>query len=143
MDTMRLVIAEPDLEFRRAVVQAVHESGSVRDVQIAEVLSLMEMMNVLRAGDSSFDLAVYGLDSPELDGVAGISALKARFPLVSHVVYSASNSLLVPRQAFAAGAAGFFRRDCPLHGIVQVIDLVLGAEAFAIPDHLRTTLAIA
>lgn len=139
MDDLRLIVAEPTDVFRRGIANAVRRSCSMLSCVLEEADSRHAMMAVLEASSEPYDLAIYSLDLPYVNGTDDLVSLKARFPLVSYVVYSASDSLLVPQQAFAAGAAGFFRRDSPMKTILQVITIVLGSEAFALPDHLRGT----
>ncbi|WP_345817808.1 hypothetical protein AAGS40_29805 (plasmid) [Paraburkholderia sp. PREW-6R] len=70
-------------------------------------------------------------------GCLSLDDLCIRFPYVSFVITSGSDSLTVPQAALRAGAAGFFRNDSPISLIRNVLDIVIGGEAFAVPGHLK------
>ncbi|WP_250480010.1 MULTISPECIES: response regulator [unclassified Caballeronia] len=98
--------------------------------------SLAEMESVLRGQNAPYALAVCDLDLLGTDGTT-LTRLVADYQFTPLVVYSASDDLRVPQRALNTGASGFFRRDSPATLITQVVDIVLGAEAFALPSYLR------
>jgi DNA-binding NarL/FixJ family response regulator len=137
INASHVILFEHMATFRRAVADALRTSMVLPGIRVDEVDSADAMISALQMHDSRHELAICCLDRLKLEGIADFRSLTTRFPLVSFVVTSASDSLLIPQQAYAAGAAGFFRRDSPMHLVLQILDTVLGAEAFAIPGHLR------
>ncbi len=134
---LRMLIMDSDPVFTGALKSALERLHETLKVELFIRDSAVGFISGL--GDPTLlpDVAVYDLDAAEADGCDGLLHLKKSFPLVSFIVYSASNSILVPQYAFAHGAAGFFRRDSEPETVASVVSLILGAEAFAVPDYFR------
>ncbi|SAL06662.1 two component LuxR family transcriptional regulator [Caballeronia calidae] len=135
MDTLQVLVIDKDAAFRQGVVDAIRDSALLPGLVIQQATSAHAYFDA--PGDvSALDGLIVDWDA-EPNASVRLAVLRLRFPGAAIIVSSSSNSLLVPRQAFAAGAAGFVRRDGPPLLVRAVIELVLSGEAFALPDHLR------
>ncbi|WP_345817797.1 hypothetical protein AAGS40_29745 (plasmid) [Paraburkholderia sp. PREW-6R] len=139
METLKILVIEESAAFRDFIMSAVAQIDltPVAPPLVEHASTKAQLLQQLSADPHRFDMVVCHWEALFNDDTESFAATKARFPQVAFVCNSASNSLNVPRRVLKAGAAGFFRRDCPGEMVRNVIGLVLGGEAFALPDHLR------
>ncbi|WP_157697799.1 response regulator [Caballeronia calidae] len=137
VENVQILVVDNAPTFRQRVAEAMRDSCLPLVVVVRQAASEKELYDVCADDGVAVDLLVIEWESASADTAFG--AIKKRLPQVPIVVSSQSNSLAVPQQAFAAGAAGFIRRDSPPALIRSVIDVILCAEGFAVPDHFRPT----
>jgi DNA-binding NarL/FixJ family response regulator len=137
MTVFRLMLLEPVASFRSEIARIIRQGTGLPPIILDEIDAPHALLHALDSCDTPYDIAIVSLDSPGSADKMDIGALCVRFPMTSFVAYSASNRLMTAQQAHVSGAAGYFRRDSPPELILNVIGIVLGGEAFAIPDHLR------
>lgn len=139
METFEILVVEEDTLFCEVVVTAIAhvDLAPASAPLVKHTESKAHLLQMLSAEPQRFALVVCHWEAVFADDAESFRLMKARFPHVSFVVSSGSNSLNVPQRALKAGAAGFFRRDSPPGLMRNVVALVLGGEAFALPDHLR------
>lgn len=139
MTAFRLILLEPAGSFRSELAAVIRRATGLPSLLLEERDALPALVHSLENSDAPYDAAIVSLDLSPNGNMVDVSRLCARFPLTSFVVYSASDRLSTAQHAHVSGAAGYFRRDSPPELILHVLGIVLGGEAFAIPDHLRST----
>ncbi|WP_250479918.1 MULTISPECIES: hypothetical protein [unclassified Caballeronia] len=142
MSSFRLALVEQSESMQELISHAICDAPYMPPFSLDKLCSTEELLATTEGYFAPYDLVIYSLDLPAVSGCADFALLKRKLPLVSFIVYSGSDSLRVPQEAYSAGAAGFFRRDSPALLIAQIVSIVLGAEAFAVPEHLRALSAI-
>lgn len=142
MDIFKILVSEQDPGVLGTLMASLRDPAMDYPLHIDELGPRVRLAEGLASAPFPYDVVIFNWDEAAHDSLGTLPHLVERFPYTSFIANSASNSLLIPQQALNAGASGFFRRDSPLTLIRQVVDLVLGGEAFAIPAHLRSPVGI-
>lgn len=139
MDPMQILVVEENAPFCDLVMTALAglRPAPSLGVTVERLTREARLVHLLSCASHRFDVVVCNWDTYFVGREERLQALRMRFPYVSFVVSSVSDSLTVPQSALACGAVGFFRRDSPAELIRQVVGLLLGGEAFVLPAHLR------
>mgnify|MGYP000141507803 CR=1 FL=1 len=132
MADYRIVIADDHPLFRDALKQAL--TALYRDIHIAEAGSLEEAVRLLDAAEEPFDLVLFDLKMPGVQGLSGLVFLRAQFPDMPVVVVSATEDAAVIRRALDLGASGFIPKSTPVDTIRSGIAAVLGGDIWVPGD---------
>lgn len=125
----RIVVADDHPLFRAALRSAVERASPAAG--IVECASLAEAQGALRAGP--VDLLLLDLKLSDVEGLTGLTLVRAEHPAVPVAVVSASEEPQTIRRALALGAAGFIPKSAALPEMVQAITAILDGETWA-PD---------
>lgn len=125
----RIVVADDHPLFRAALRSAVERASPAAG--IVECASLAEAQGALRAGP--VDLLLLDLKLSDVEGLTGLTLVRAEHPAVPVAVVSASEEPQTIRRALALGAAGFIPKSAALPEMVQAITAILDGDTWA-PD---------
>lgn len=132
-----LLIADDHPLFRAALRGAA--ADAVADLVVHEAESLEGVLAVLET-EPDIDLVLLDLHMPGNHGLAGLAAIRARYPGVAVVVVSANDDPRVVRRALDHGAAGYLPKSSGLDELRDAIRAVLGCEQW-LPPTLRASVA--
>lgn len=116
-----------------------HEVTRVGTAQILKTLAtnveILEAENFRQLSEASsvaahFDLLLLDISLPDVNGTVEISAVKALYPYVPIVIFSAHDDPELMMLSFKAGASGFVLKQSSSKTILQAIQLVLDGEMF-------------
>ena len=110
-----IVVADDHPLFRAALASALMQAAP--EARIDECDSLADARRALSA--RSVDLLLLDLKLSDVDGFAGLAAVRGEFPAVPVAVVSASEDAATIRRALAFGAAGGFG-DRPGHAFRRI-----------------------
>jgi len=102
--TTRILIADDDALMRGLLASILRQSGYQR---IAQASDGSNALNLLRAPDSSFDLAFLDIAMPGLTGIQVMVDARALRPELFCVIVSAHSAMENVLAALNAGARGF------------------------------------
>jgi DNA-binding NarL/FixJ family response regulator len=125
MTSTCIVIADDHPMVRRALAESLSELRTAH-YQITEAGSVGAVREVLQRGRT--DLLLLDLNMPGMDGLLGLSALRADFPAVPILVVSALEDPVITRQAIELGAAGFLPKSSPVSAIGAAVEAVLAGD---------------
>jgi DNA-binding NarL/FixJ family response regulator len=80
------------------------------------------------------DLVILDLDMPGMQGLAGVSVLRASYPSAPLVIVSATRNAAAMRQAVEMGAAGFIPKSAPMEEIIASVRAVMRGEIVLPPS---------
>lgn len=123
----RIVVADDHPLFRAALRTAVEKASP--EAEIVECASLTEARAALNAGP--VDLLLLDLKLSDVEGLAGLTLVRADHPAVPVAVVSASEEPHTIGRALALGAAGFIPKSAALAEMVQALRAVLDGETWA------------
>lgn len=123
----RIVVADDHPLFRAALRSAVEKASPA--AEILECASLAEAQEALRAGP--VDLLLLDLKLSDVDGLTGLTLVRADHPAVPVAVVSASEEPQTIRRTLALGAAGFIPKSAALPEMVAAITAILDGETWA------------
>jgi DNA-binding NarL/FixJ family response regulator len=123
----RIVVADDHPLFRAALRSAVKKASP--GAEIVECASLAEAQEALAAG--SVDLLLLDLKLSDVDGLTGLTLVRADHPAVPVAVVSASEEPQTIRRTLALGAAGFIPKSAALPDMVAAITAILDGETWA------------
>jgi DNA-binding NarL/FixJ family response regulator len=131
MTTTCIVIADDHPMVRRALAESLAER---RDAlyRITEAGSVSAVRDVLQSG--RIDLLLLDLNMPGMDGLLGLSTLRADFPAVPILVVSALEDPAIIRQTIELGAAGFLPKSAPVSAIGAAVEAVLAGDIWLPPE---------
>ena len=109
---------------RRAVMRQVFEHSGVDAAVVGEADGETDALAVVEQHKA--DLAVVELPVPVTEGVATITALRARFPDLAIVVISFNTDTAVKEQAQAAGADAYLVKPVNAREVVAAIPAAAG-----------------
>lgn len=123
----RIVVADDHPLFRAALRSAVEKASPA--AEIVECASLAEAQEALRAGP--VDLLLLDLKLSDVEGLTGLTLVRADHPAVPVAVVSASEEPQTIRRTLALGAAGFIPKSAALPEMVAAITAILDGETWA------------
>jgi DNA-binding NarL/FixJ family response regulator len=127
---MRILLADDHAMVRDGLVPFLERLQP--DSTVVEAGTLPEAMAAARAG-APIDLAILDLYMPGMDGLAGLSAMRAEFPNLPIVILSGSTKPEDALQAIEHGACGFVPKTMRGETILGVLRLVLSGEKYIPP----------
>jgi DNA-binding NarL/FixJ family response regulator len=123
---MRLLLADDHNLFREAL--CFYLGTNSPDVEVTEAASLGEALD--RASSTAFDAIVLDLCMPGMNGLDGITTMRARAPSTPIVILSGNITRSQADEAVARGAAGVISKDLSGRALVTALKLVLAGEVF-------------
>ncbi|HCQ53680.1 MAG TPA: DNA-binding response regulator, partial [Brevundimonas diminuta] len=123
----RIVVADDHPLFRAALKSAVEKASE--GALIVECASLAEAQTAL--GAAATDLLLLDLKLSDVDGMTGLTLIRADHPAVPVAVVSASEEAPTIRRALSLGAAGFIPKSAALPTMVEAIRVILEGDSWA------------
>jgi DNA-binding NarL/FixJ family response regulator len=131
---LTILLADDHALFRagmRHVLRELRDSVVIFEAEDgAEAVSLAEQK-------SGLDLVLLDLAMPQMDGFAGLAALRQRVPRVPIVILSASENAHDVRAALDAGAMGYIPKSSPAPVVLSALRLVLAGGVYVPPMMVR------
>jgi DNA-binding NarL/FixJ family response regulator len=127
---MRILLADDHAMVRDGLVPFLErlQPGST----VVEAGTLPEAMVAARSGEP-IDLAILDLYMPGMDGLVGLTTMRAEFPDLPIVILSGSTKPEDALQAIEHGACGFVPKTMRGETILGVLRLVLSGEKYIPP----------
>jgi len=100
--------------------------------QVIEAANFSEALNKAREA-SNLGLTILDLNMPGMDGLNGLVAMRAEFPLVPLVILSGSTHPADAFHSIESGADGFIPKTMRGETIIGVLRLVLSGEKYIPP----------
>lgn len=126
-DVIRLVIADDHPMVRRALAETLAKVLGTTAF-ITEVGSVTEAAAAL--GDQRTDLLLLDIDMPGMDGLRGLTGLRAKYPAVPILVVSANEDPSIVRQVVDLGASGFLPKSSPVSAIGEAVTAILRGDVW-------------
>lgn len=123
----RIVVADDHPLFRAALISAVRKASP--DAEVVECASLAEARAALAA--APVDLLLLDLKLSDVEGMAGLTTVRAEHPATPVAVVSASEEPQTIRRALALGAAGFIPKSAALPVMIEAIRAIQDGDAWA------------
>jgi len=128
----RVVIADDHPLYREALAIMFERAD---DLELAGSVEDFDGALAAAAG-GDVALALLDLDMPGMQGVAGITRLRAQHPETRVAVISGSLGAAQIREALAAGACGYLPKTFEPHMILAAVRLMLSGAIYVPPDAL-------
>lgn len=124
------IVADDHPMVRDALALALR--GAFPNAEIALAGTLDETSAAI-AARPDVDLVILDLDMPGMQGLAGVSMLRASHPSAPLVIVSATRNPAAMRQAVEMGAAGFIPKSAPMDEIIGSVRAVMRGEIILPP----------
>jgi two-component system nitrate/nitrite response regulator NarL len=128
----RIVIADDHPLYREALAIMFERAGDIDTVGSVENFEAA----LAAVAGSNVALALLDLDMPGMNGVAGITRLRALHPATRVAVISGSLGAAKIREALAAGACGYLPKTFEPNTILAAVRLMLSGAVYVPPDAL-------
>jgi DNA-binding NarL/FixJ family response regulator len=119
VDDHPMVRAALEVALQRAYPEAsVHQAGSLPDAETA------------LSSNRGIDMVLLDLNIPGIDGLEGLTTLRARFPRTPVLVVSGYDDTRFRTESHAAGAAGFVSKAAEPEQTLEAIATVLAGDNY-------------
>jgi DNA-binding NarL/FixJ family response regulator len=125
------IVADDHPMVRDALALALRAAFPKAEVALAGTL---DEASAAIAARPDVDLVILDLDMPGMQGLAGVSALRASYPSAPLVIVSATRNAAAMRQAVEMGAAGFIPKSAPMEAIIASVRAVMRGEIVLPPS---------
>lgn len=125
------IVADDHPMVRDALALALRAAFPKAEVALAGTL---DEASAAIAARPDVDLVILDLDMPGMQGLAGVSALRANYPSAPLVIVSATRNAAAMRQAVEMGAAGFIPKSAPMEEIIASVRAVMRGEIVLPPS---------
>ena len=125
------IVADDHPMVRDALALALRAAFPKAEVALAGTL---DEASAAIAARPDVDLVILDLDMPGMQGLAGVSALRASYPSAPLVIVSATRNAAAMRQAVEMGAAGFIPKSAPMEEIIASVRAVMRGEIVLPPS---------
>jgi DNA-binding NarL/FixJ family response regulator len=129
--TPSFIVADDHPMVRDALALALRAAFPKAEVALAGTLD--EASGAI-AARPDVDLVILDLDMPGMQGLAGVSALRANHPSAPLVIVSATRNAAAMRQVVEMGAAGFIPKSSPMEEIIASVRAVMRGEIVLPPS---------
>ena len=129
--TLSFIVADDHPMVRDALALALRAAFPKAEVALAGTLD--EASGAI-AARPDVDLVILDLDMPGMQGLAGVSALRANYPSAPLVIVSATRNAAAMRQVVEMGAAGFIPKSAPMEEIIASVRAVMRGEIVLPPS---------
>lgn len=119
------IVADDHPMVRDALALALRASFPGSDVTLAGTL---DETGAAIAARPDVDLVILDLDMPGMQGLAGVSMLRANYPSAPLAIVSATRNPAAMRQVVEMGAAGFIPKSAPMQEIIASVRAVMRGE---------------
>ncbi len=134
--SIRLLVADDHVLFRRAISQVLERAPGARDIElVGEAGTGREA--IARALELRPDVALLDLNMPDGDGLEAARAIRTECPDTRVVILSALGSQDLLQKALAAGAVGFLTKDTDVEHLVAAIHAAHEGTATISPETAR------
>jgi DNA-binding NarL/FixJ family response regulator len=134
---MKILIADDHQLLADALTQLVKENEA--DAEVLQAGSLDDAMDKMDS-EGAVEIVLVDYDLPGMDGVHGLTRMRARHPGVPCAVFSGSQDVRLASSALASGAAGFIPKSMSAPAFFHAIKLMQTGEKF-IPAELYENIA--
>lgn len=124
------IVADDHPMVRDALALALRGAFRNADVTLAGTL---DQASAAIAARPDVDLVILDLDMPGMQGLAGVSTLRANYPSAPLVIVSATRNPAAMRQVVEMGAAGFIPKSAPMEEIIASVRAVMRGEIILPP----------
>lgn len=131
LSEVAFIVADDHPMVRDALALALRAAFPKAEVALAGTLD--EASGAI-AARPDVDLVILDLDMPGMQGLAGVSALRANYPSAPLVIVSATRNAAAMRQAVEMGAAGFIPKSAPMEEIIASVRAVMRGEIVLPPS---------
>ena len=131
---MKFLIVDDHPLFRDALKGAL--AGGLPEARIAEAGSFDDAVAAL-AEDGERDLILLDIKMPGVQGLSGLTYLRAQHPSLPVAIVSASDEQDIMRRALGLGASGFIPKSSSLETIVAAVSAVLAGDVWMPPGFSR------
>ena len=125
LSEVAFIVADDHPMVRDALALALRAAFPKAEVALAGTL---DEASAAIAARPDVDLVILDLDMPGMQGLAGVSALRANYPSAPLVIVSATRNAAAMRQAVEMGAAGFIPKSAPMEEIIGSVRAVMRGE---------------
>jgi DNA-binding NarL/FixJ family response regulator len=129
--TPSFIVADDHPMVRDALALALRGAFPKAEVALAGTL---DEASAAIAARPDVDLVVLDLDMPGMQGLAGVSSLRASYPSAPLVIVSATRNAAAMRQVVEMGAAGFIPKSAPMEEIIASVRAVMRGEIVLPPS---------
>ena len=129
--TPSFIVADDHPMVREALALALRAAFPKAEVALAGTLD--EASGAI-AARPDVDLVILDLDMPGMQGLVGVSALRASYPSAPLVIVSATRNAAAMRQVVEMGAAGFIPKSAPMEEIIASVRAVMRGEIVLPPS---------
>lgn len=134
----RILIIDDHLMFATALRFLLHSlDSSIETVAVSSVAQAQRQLD--QAG--VFDLILLDIAMPDVDGLTGLEAIKARFPELPVAILSGSTDNRLVRRAFDLGVIGWVPKTMSGEALIHALRLMANGQQFCPPDLLAATVA--
>lgn len=130
----KILIADDHPLFREAIVNAIQQTLS--EPRILESEDLDHALAFARE-QPDIDLVLLDLDMPGMDGLTGLTTLRAAAPTMPVAIISAENNRQVVLQAMAQGAVGYISKSSSREKLMVALQQILNGDVYLPPDIIR------
>lgn len=134
---MKILIADDHQLLADALTQLVKDNEA--DAEVLQAGTLDDAMDKMD-NDGAVEIILVDYDLPGMDGVRGLTRLRARHPGVPCAIFSGSQDVRLATSALAGGAAGFIPKSMSAPAFFHAIKLMQTGERF-IPAELYDSMA--
>ena len=131
MDSVKIGIIEDQLDYRKALQQALEQSD---DMECVYSFGSMPVAMLETKNPKEVDLWILDLDLPVTHGLQGLPQLRERFPNSKVVVLTLSENKNHVQQALADGAIGYLVKSDPLETIIDCLRSAQKGQVAVSPD---------
>ncbi|MBA4096124.1 MAG: DNA-binding response regulator [Rhodospirillum sp.] len=129
--TPSFIVADDHPMVRDALALALRAAFPKSEVALAGTL---DEASAAIAARPDVDLVILDLDMPGMQGLVGVSALRASYPSAPLVIVSATRNAAAMRQVVEMGAAGFIPKSAPMEEIIASVRAVMRGEIVLPPS---------
>lgn len=131
----RILIADDHLMFA-AALQFLLQSLD-RSIETVAVGSVQQALNKLEQ-KADFDLVLLDVVMPDMDGLAGLKAIKALYSDLPVAILSGTTDSRTIRRALDLGAIGWIPKTMPGEALIHALRLMVKGQQFCPPGLLAT-----
>lgn len=130
--TMRILIVDDHKLFADGVGLVLHSIANN-----VELIVVNNSQNALKEIDSNseFDLLLLDIHMPGLDGLSVLISLKERQVYIPCVIVSATENIVLIKQALDLGAFGFVPKSYDSYQLIEALKTVINGDTF-VPDEI-------
>ena len=128
---LAFIVADDHPMVRDALALALRGAFPNAEVALAGTLDEASAAIAMRP---DVDLVILDLDMPGMQGLAGVSMLRANYPSAPLVIVSATRNAAAMRQVVEMGAAGFIPKSAPMEEIIASVRAAMRGEIILPPS---------